>query len=225
MLFRSLRKQSARSIGRVPGPELEALVVDAVRRHLQANSTAPDPILETDRELIERHLLRATLSMNAITLHLRQDIADSEASGPQDLPAAGSPAVAETKVTIPWTVPAAAPVKGIVHVPPHNTPMKPGGRETLMIAIAKARKWVKDVERGQTFTDIADREGKAERHIRYLARLAFVSPRIITAIIDGTAPAGITVTTLMAGLSYSWAEQEQRLAHEPARAQIGRAHV
>ena len=45
--------------------------------------------------------------MTAITLHLRQEIADSEASGPHDLPAAGSPAAAPTKVTIPWTVPAA----------------------------------------------------------------------------------------------------------------------
>jgi site-specific DNA recombinase len=210
-----LRKQSAGSIGRVPAPELEALVVDAVRRHLQANSTAPNPILETDRELIERHLLRATLGMKAITLHLRQEIADAGASPPHDT---ASLAAVPMKVTIPWSVPAAVPVKGIVHVPAHNTPMKPGGRETLLIAIAKARKWIKDFERGQTFADIAEREGKAERHIRHLARLAFVSPRIITAIIDGTAPAGITATTLMAGLSHSWAEQEQRLGTEPARA-------
>jgi site-specific DNA recombinase len=85
-----LRKQSTGLIGRVAAPGLEALVVDAVRRHSPANTTAPNPILETDRELIERHLLRATLSMTAITLHLRQDIADSEASGPQDLSAVGS---------------------------------------------------------------------------------------------------------------------------------------
>jgi hypothetical protein len=97
----------------VPAPELEALVVDAVRRHSQANSTAPNPILETDRELIGRHLLRATLSMKAITLHLRQEIADSEAAGPQDLPAAGDPAASKTKFTTPWTVPAAVPAKGI----------------------------------------------------------------------------------------------------------------
>jgi hypothetical protein len=97
--------------------------------------------------------------------------------------------------------------------------MKPGGRETLLIAIAKARRWIKDVERGQTFADIAHREGKAERHIRHLVRLAFVSPRVIAAIIDGTAPARITATALMAGLSHSWAEQEQKIsAHEPARA-------
>jgi site-specific DNA recombinase len=220
-----LRKQSTGLIGRVAAPGLEALVVDAVRRHSPANTTAPNPILETDRELIERHLLRATLSMTAITLHLRQDIADSEASGPQDLSAVGSLGAAPTTVTIPWTVPAAAPVKGIVHVPAHNTPMKPGGRETLLMAIAKARKWVKDVERGRTFADIAAGEGKAERHIRHLARLAFVSPRIIAAIIDGTAPAGITTTTLVAGLSHSWAEQEQRISTpEPARARRAACH-
>jgi hypothetical protein len=56
--------------------------------------------------------LRATLSMTAITLHLRQDIADAEASGPPDVPAAASLGAAPTTVTIPWTVPAAAPVKG-----------------------------------------------------------------------------------------------------------------
>ena len=197
-------------------PELEALVVDAVRRHLQADGTASKPVIETDRELIERHLLRATLSMTAITLHLRQDIGEAEACGPQDLPALGSPVGEPTTVTFPWTVPAAAPVKGIVHVPAHNTPMKPGSREILLNAVAKARKWLKGIERGQTFVEIAAREGKAERLIRYLARLAFVSPRIITAIIDGTAPAGITATTLITGLSYSWTEQERRMsAHEP----------
>jgi DNA invertase Pin-like site-specific DNA recombinase len=210
-----LRKHSG-SIGRVAAPELEALVVDALRRHAQANSTASNPVVETDRELIERHLLRATLSMTAITLQLRQDIAD--ASGSDDLPAAGSLAAAPT-VTIPWTAPAAAPAKGIVHVPAHNTPMKPGSRETLLIAVAKARQWLKGIERGQTFAEIADGQGKAERHIRHLVRLAFVSPRIIAAIIDGTAPSGLTATTLMAGLSLFWAEQQQRIsAQEPARA-------
>ena len=86
----------------------------------------------------------------------------------------------------------------------------------------RQRKWIKGIERGQTFAEIAAREGKAERHLRHLARLAFVSPRIITAIIDGTAPAGITATALVARLSYSWAEQERRISElEPARARSG----
>jgi site-specific DNA recombinase len=53
------------------------------------------------------------------------------------------------------------------------------------------------------------REAQGERHIRLLAPLAFVSPRIIAAIVDSTAPADLTVTGLAKTLPYSWAEQEQ----------------
>jgi site-specific DNA recombinase len=49
------------------------------------------------------------------------------------------------------------------------------------------------------------------RHIRLLAPLAFLSPRIITAIVDGTALADLTVTGLANVLPYSWIEQEQRV--------------
>jgi hypothetical protein len=153
-----------------------------------------------NRELIERHLLRVTLGTKAVMLHLR--VAGQD----------GIFAAAETTIAFPWTVPAISPVKGIAYVPTHNTPMKPGSREFLLIATAKARKWMKDVERGHSFADIARREGKAERHIRHLAPLAFVSPRIITAIMEGTAPAGLTATALARGLPYSWTEQEQRMS-------------
>jgi hypothetical protein len=79
-------------------------------------------------------------------------------------------------------------------------------------AIAKARRWIRDVARGDNLADIAHREGMPERDVRRIARLAFVSPRIITAIMDGTAPAGITATALVGKLSYSLAEQEQSLS-------------
>jgi hypothetical protein len=171
--------------------------------------------------LIERHLLRATVSAKQLTLYLR---GDSAAAAGQDDPICAAGEITPATISIPWIAPAATPAKGIVHVPAHNTPMKPGSRELLLVAIAKARRWIKDIERGQSFAEIAGREGKVERHIRNLAPLAFVSPRIITAMIDGTAPAGITATTLMAGLSYSWAEQEQRFAHEPARARRAACH-
>jgi hypothetical protein len=40
----------------------------------------------------------------------------------------------------------------------------------------------------QHVTEIAEREGKVERHIRLLAPLAFIPPRTLAAIIDGTGP-------------------------------------
>ena len=42
-----------------------------------------------------------------------------------------------------------------------------------------------------SFAEIAEREGKVERHVRFLAPLAFVSPRIVTAIIDSSALANL----------------------------------
>ena len=56
----ALRKQPSAPVARVPAPELEALVVDAIRRHLQRHGTALNPISETDRELIEQHLRQVT---------------------------------------------------------------------------------------------------------------------------------------------------------------------
>jgi site-specific DNA recombinase len=58
---------------------------------------------------------------------------------------------------------------------------------------------------------IAKREVQGERHIRLLAPLAFVSPRIIAAIRGGIAPADLTVTGLAKCLPYSWAEQEHSI--------------
>jgi hypothetical protein len=48
-----------------------------------------------------------------------------------------------------------------------------------------------------------EREARGERHIRLLTPLAFLSPRIIAAIVDGTAPADLTVTGLAKALPYS----------------------
>ncbi len=59
--------------------------------------------------------------------------------------------------------------------------------------------------------EIAEHEAQGERHIRLLAPLALLSPRIIAAIVNATAPADLTVTGLAKALPYSWAEQERRI--------------
>jgi site-specific DNA recombinase len=90
--------------------------------------------------------------------------------------------------------------------------MSPDTREALLTAIGKARRWLDDLVNRQaaSFAEIAKREDRVERHVRFLASLAFLSPRIIRAIIDGNAPPGLTVTGLAKTLPYSWAEQERR---------------
>jgi site-specific DNA recombinase len=84
-------------------------------------------------------------------------------------------------------------------------------RDTLLSAIAKARGWIEDLRLGRapTLAEIAKGEGLGQRHVRLLAPLAFVAPCIVAAIVDGTAPADLTVTGLAKALPYSWFKQER----------------
>jgi len=196
----------------VPAAEIEVLISAALRGHLQADGI---DAFDGDRELVERHVERVTLTRKHIQLRLRQigdalvqTDADEDASRPVSEQLHGT-----VNVTIPWTGTVQAAVKGIIHVPAHNTPMTPSRRDALLMAIAKARNWADELAHGRvgSVAVLARREGKVERHIRLLVPLAFLSPRIVSGLLDGTAPAGLTITALARALRWSWAEQERRL--------------
>jgi site-specific DNA recombinase len=63
-------------------------------------------------------------------------------------------------------------------------------RLSLLIAIARARNGIETIVKDPTldFRAIARREKLAERHVRFLAPLAYLSPRIIEAITEGRGP-------------------------------------
>jgi len=199
-------------VSRVPAAEIEALVVAALRSHLSANG-AGEQLPDNDRDLLERYLERVTLTPNHLELRPRELFEPMHAHDPVNDGSSGPPIANVTTITVPWSSPVPAAVKGIIHVPAYNTPIKAGRREALLIAIAKARQWIDDLAHGRaaSFAVIARREGKAERHIRLLAPLAFVSPRIVSALLDGSAPADLTLTKLARALPYCWAEQERRV--------------
>jgi site-specific DNA recombinase len=206
------KPQPAGLVGRVPAAEIEALVVTALRKHLDV-SGARQQLPDNDRDLLERHLERVTLTPNHLELRLRQIVETEQVHDLANNDSPRPPIASITTIAVPWTSPVPAAVKGIIHVPAHNTPIKPGRREALLIAIAKARQWIDDLAHGraESFAVIARREGKVERHIRLLLPLAFVSPRIVSALLDGTAPADLTLSKLARALPYCWADQEQRV--------------
>jgi site-specific DNA recombinase len=164
--------------------------------------------------LVERHVERVTLTQNHLELRLFQIAEAAQANDPANNDSPGPPIASVTTIAVPWSGPIPAAVKGIIHVPAHNTPIKATRREALLIAIAKARQWIDELAHGRaaSFAVIARREGKVERHIRLLAPLAFVSPRIVSALLDGTAPADLTLTKLARALPHCWTEQERRAA-------------
>ena len=209
------RKAEAGSVTRLPAAEIETLVLDSVRIHCTSMGQTEDPTAITDRDLIERHVHSVTVKPQALEVRL---VLASDTSVPTEEPNLNDPTTDQlpttaTIITLPWTAPSFAAVKGIVHAPSAKPELKPESRDALLIAIAKARGWINDIQLGRiaSFAEIAKREGQGERHIRLLAPLAFVSPRIIAAIVDGSAPADLTVTGLARALPYSWAEQEQAI--------------
>ena len=117
-----------------------------------------------------------------------------------------------TKLTIPFAL-KRPPIKGIAHAPAEQGTIDPRTQDTLLQAIARSRSWMDAVLAGKTasFDEIAAAEGFAERHVRRLVPLAFLSPKIIQAIADGTAPAGLTVSNLTQALPHAWTAQEQML--------------
>jgi site-specific DNA recombinase len=206
------RKAEAGSVARVPAPEIEKLVLDGVRKHLASIDEVEHPTIIADRDLIERYVDIVIAKPQALDVRL---VLASDAPAPQTAePNVHDPAprqISTTTLTLAWTVPSFAAVKGIVHVPSARPAMKAESRDALLTAISKARRWIDDIKLGRvaSFAEIAEREAQGERHIRLLAPLAFVSPRIIAAIVDRTAPADLTVTGLARALPYSWTEQER----------------
>ncbi len=62
-------------------------------------------------------------------------------------------------------------------------------RNALLTVIAKARNWIDDLASGKaaSFAEIAKHKGKVERHIRFLASLAFLSLALVAAIANDDA--------------------------------------
>ena len=90
------------------------------------------------------------------------------------------------------------------------------GRQTFASSISQLDAiagWVDTIVKNSA-TDIgavAKRENLAERHVRFLTPLAYLSPRIIEATAEGRAPADFTVTRPARNLPAIWGDQEEQL--------------
>jgi site-specific DNA recombinase len=199
------RKTEAGSIARVSAPDVEVLVYTAVKEALRPDQeTAQTDNDNPNHELINQHVERVVVHADQITVTLRNPEAGADPSVAEA--EAGSP----TKLTIPFA-PRHLPRKGIAHAPAEQGTIDPRTQDTLLQAIARSRRWMDAILTGKaaSFDEIAFAEGLAERHVRRLVPLAFLSPKIIQAIADATAPAGLTVSNLTQALPHAWTAQQQ----------------
>jgi site-specific DNA recombinase len=175
------RPAEAGRVGRVSAPDLEGLVEDFLRKRFAG---APGQGLAATA-LVEAHLERAVIQYDAIELALT----DSQG------------AATET-VRLNWQRKPLIAEKGVTaELPP--VPVESKVRETLLMAIGKARQWIDELSDGVSIAAIAQREGKSARHIRLLAPLAFVPPAMVRGMIDGTITVP-TVTELACQVPLTW---------------------
>jgi hypothetical protein len=87
-------------------------------------------------------------------------------------------------------------------------------RDDILIAnIARAEQWRAALRNGDGLTTIAARDGITEKYLGQMLCFAFLSPKLVRAILDGRQPPALTTNWLRRhGLPLSWAEQDRIVA-------------
>ena len=79
----------------------------------------------------------------------------------------------------------------------------------LIRAIVTAQAWVEEIKAGRSVSDILHAQNIPEGRIWKRIRLAFLSPKILRAIVDGTTNRDLTIKMLTQhDLPINWSEQE-----------------
>ena len=219
------RKQDAGSIVRVPAMEIERRVVEAVR------GAAPSDHLERSigRQSIQRVSRHPGADVAAIGIDAAAS-ASSSCAFDLDLRAAvGRVTIRRTTLeiqfaegmagdapdrvlVIPWTPPSPYRRREIIQgegeQPAAVRPMRTKARAVLIDALRDAHRWLDELttDSSHTIESIAAREKKTERSIRLTMSLAFLSPALVKAAIDGRLPRGFGVKRLM-DLPMAWSDQ------------------
>ena len=127
-------------------------------------------------------------------------------------PPAGSQ---DATLTVPWQP--ARPSRRVTPIEPGSgapqaaiRPIRSEARARLVAAIARARTWLDALVSGEVAGPpaLAEREGVSERSVRMMLNLAFLSPALVKAAIDGTLPHGAGLGRL-AELPLDWSEQQR----------------
>ena len=97
--------------------------------------------------------------------------------------------------------------------------MMPGPRdEPLVKALARAYTWFEDLrlQRSKDVSELAARERLPRSYVQAHLPLAFLAPRIVTAILEGRQPTDLNLKRLMyrTELSINWNAQRQQLGFE-----------
>ncbi len=182
------RKDDAGSVPRVPAPEIERAVLDALETG-EAVAVVSDRDARAALDAVERIIVHPE--------HLEIRLATG---------AAGTPLA---PLTVGWS-PSRRPRRSVLATTSdsRSRPIRSETRARLLERIALGRCWLDDLMAGRVADTaaIAVREGCSERSIRMTLTFAFLSPAIVEAAIAGTLSDRCGVTALL-DAPLDWGDQ------------------
>lgn len=200
------RKHDAGDCPRAPAPDIERLVLDALRRSFaEGEVPSPDaPIADLDPEafdLVDAHLGQVVVQADRLVVSAHPAAASSDSDA----------AEGGIELIIPWSPKVLKPQRNVHIVKEVTEGNQRLNQLRLVAAIHCARQWHAGLISGAlaNIDAIAAQEKKSPRNIRTLLRLAFLAPDIIEAIITERLQVDTTVSDLSSNLPVRWTEQRR----------------
>jgi site-specific DNA recombinase len=176
--------ENAGSVRRVPAPEIETLVTDAVRKRLN------DSAVVSDRDFINCHVARVEIQAERLAIKLiKKGSKRSERNAEK------------ASFYVPWKKSALKRRRELIAPATSGQDVRPIRSETrvaLVTSIACGRRWLDEIVTGNVadVEQIAAREKCSVRQVNMTISLAFLSPTLVNAAIDGRLPRGIGIARL-----------------------------
>jgi site-specific DNA recombinase len=184
------RKSAAGSISRVSATDIEATVLEAVRRKFAESG---ETVACTAVDLIEQNVARIVLGAERVVIALTSS--DKNVSTP---------------IEVPWS-PRQTRELAQIEIAASSGHRPPNPR--LVQAVIRAHAWLKLLTDGtyNSVESLARAVDLHPKHVRNAIRLAFLSPAIIRSIVYGDQRAKLLLGDLAKAVAYSWDKQQRQL--------------
>ena len=179
------RKAAAGSISRIPAAEIENAVSAALQPLQTRDGSLDNPIEMLERAVVSRDHILMTIAGTA------------DGDGPSQ------------KLKIAWSIKA----KDVATVVEGADEPESAHNEGLIQSIVRAHGWMRSLQDGahQSIEQLAEANGLHPKVVRQALRLAFLSPDITSAVLEGRQPRGLSLVRIPKLLPLSWAEHRPLL--------------
>jgi DNA invertase Pin-like site-specific DNA recombinase len=187
------RKATAGSVGRVPAAEIENAVLAALKAHQgrteSVNGPDPDPNKMLERVVVARDRLLITISSP-------DGPTDANRTSPQ--------------IRIAWL----QKTRDSLTAMDNEDAQEARHNEGLVRSIVRAHAWVQSLQDGafESIEALAEANRLHPKVVRQALRLAFLSPNVASAILEGSQPAGLSLARIPKLLPLAWTEHQSLLS-------------